>query len=85
MSFGRDTEAVGPFCLVSVPGEVKDPTPWKKPVVDSVRPIELVISIFKRTLHPGSLAVMSCLGYISYQTNWVEITRPVKPVYQKAS
>ena len=25
-SFGRDNKAVGPFYLVSVPGEVKDPT-----------------------------------------------------------
>ena len=24
-SFGRDTKAVGPFYLVSMPGEVKDP------------------------------------------------------------
>ena len=26
VSFGRDTKAGGPFYLVSVPGEIKDPT-----------------------------------------------------------
>ena len=26
VSFGRDAKAEGPFCLVSTPGEVKDPT-----------------------------------------------------------
>ena len=26
VSFGRDTKNGGPFCLVSMPGEVKDPT-----------------------------------------------------------
>ena len=29
MSFGRDTKTSRPFCLVSMPGEVKDPTGGK--------------------------------------------------------
>ena len=38
---------------------------WKKPVVDSVRLIELVISISKLTMLSPSLAVISCKGNIS--------------------
>ena len=47
-------KAVGPSYLVSMPGEVKDPTRGngKEPVVDSVRLIELVISISKLTMLP---------------------------------
>ena len=31
LSFGRATKTIGPFCLVSMPGEVEDPTgEWKK-------------------------------------------------------
>ena len=38
LSFGRDTKAVGPFYLVSMPGEEKDPTQGinVEPVLDSI-------------------------------------------------
>ena len=67
VSFGRETlKAVGPFYVVSMPGEVKDHTQGNgKPVVDSVCLIELVISISKLTILPPSLAVISRKGSIS--------------------
>ena len=51
--------------LVSMPGEVKDPTQGneKKPVVDSVCLIELVILISKLIKLFPSLAVISCKVY----------------------
>ena len=65
--FSEETlKDVGPFYVVSIPGEVIDRTEVnrKKPVVDSVRPIELVISISKLTILSPSLAVINCKGSI---------------------
>ena len=60
-----------------MPGEVKDPTQDReKPVVDSVRLIELMISISKFTILPPSLVVISCKGSISSSINAADIDGP---------
>ena len=58
-------KAFGPFCLVSMPGEVKDPTQGNKKtiVVDSVSLITLVISNSKLTILPHGLGMISCKGF----------------------